>query len=218
MRGAKALVRAGGVAIAVATAAAGCTPDFRTAELRMTDRARYLPYEPSPLPGGGGVALPLPAGTVARGVLPPDHPVATGMANGRVLDRIPIPVTERTLQRGQERFLIFCAPCHGRLGDGSGVVVQRGFPPPPDYAIRRLRDAPVGHFYRVITYGYGAMYRYADRVPPLDRWAIAAYIRLLQRVRPEVPPERFQELRERARREGIRQIGAPPLAPSPPRR
>jgi mono/diheme cytochrome c family protein len=85
------------------------------------------------------------------------------------------------LERGQERFRIYCTPCHSELGDGHGMIVQRGFPPPPSYHIDRLREAPIQHFYDVITQGYGAMYPFADRVSPQDRWAIAAYIRALQK-------------------------------------
>ncbi len=91
------------------------------------------------------------------------------------------PVTLALIERGQDRFRIYCTPCHSELGDGRGMVVQRGFPPPPSYHIDRLRQAPVQHFYDVITNGYGAMYSFADRVQPKDRWAIAAYIRALQR-------------------------------------
>lgn len=101
-------------------------------------------------------------------------------------------LTLSLLERGQERFRIYCRPCHSELGDGQGMVVQRGFPAPPSYHSQRLRDAPVQHFYDVITQGYGAMYPYADRVSPDDRWAIAAYIRALQRSQnatlAQVPP------------------------------
>lgn len=90
------------------------------------------------------------------------------------------PLTLALLQRGQDRFRIYCTPCHSELGDGNGMIVQRGFPHPPDYEDPRLRQAPVQHFYDVITNGYGIMYSYADRVQPADRWAIAAYIRALQ--------------------------------------
>jgi mono/diheme cytochrome c family protein len=110
------------------------------------------------------------------------------------------------LERGQLRFNVYCVPCHSRLGDGQGMIVQRGFPHPPDYAIRRLRKAPVGHFFDVMTNGYGVMYSYASRVPPNDRWAIAAYIRVLQAKRPEVPAEEFREERLRARQTGLRQV------------
>jgi len=90
-------------------------------------------------------------------------------------------VTLALLKRGQERFRIYCTPCHSELGDGRGMVAQRGFPPPPSYHIDRLRQAPVQHFYDVITNGHGAMYSFAERVELTDRWAIAAYIRALQR-------------------------------------
>jgi mono/diheme cytochrome c family protein len=90
------------------------------------------------------------------------------------------PLTLALIQRGQQRFRIDCTPCHSELGDGHGMVVQRGFPAPPSYHIDRLRQAPTQHFYDVITHGYGAMYSFAGRVAPADRWAIAAYIRALQ--------------------------------------
>ena len=92
----------------------------------------------------------------------------------------PPPVTLALLQHGQERFHIYCTPCHSELGDGHGMIVQRGFSPPPSYEDARLRGISTQHFYDVITNGYGAMYSYAQRVPPADRWAIAAYIRALQ--------------------------------------
>jgi mono/diheme cytochrome c family protein len=84
------------------------------------------------------------------------------------------------LLRGQERFNIYCAPCHGQTGDGDGMIAQRGYPPPPSYHLERLREAPAGHLFDVITHGYGVMYPYGDRIQPVDRWAIAAYIRVLQ--------------------------------------
>ncbi len=93
----------------------------------------------------------------------------------------PPPLTLALLERGQERFRIFCTPCHSELGDGRGMIAQRGFPSPPSYHIERLRAAPTSHFYDVITNGFGAMYSFAARVPARDRWAIAAYIRALQR-------------------------------------
>jgi mono/diheme cytochrome c family protein len=95
----------------------------------------------------------------------------------------PFPVTAKVLSRGHERFNIYCAPCHGGAGDADGIIVRRGFSPPPSFHIDRLRKAPVGHYFDVITHGYGAMYSYASRVEPRDRWAIIAYIRLLQESR-----------------------------------
>jgi mono/diheme cytochrome c family protein len=91
-----------------------------------------------------------------------------------------MPVTRELLQRGRERFEIYCSVCHGRTGEGNGMIVQRGFPVPPSYHIDRLRQAPVGHLFDVMTQGYGIMYSYAERVKPEDRWAIAGYIRALQ--------------------------------------
>ena len=93
----------------------------------------------------------------------------------------PPPLTFALIQHGQERFRQWCVPCHSELGNGQGMVVKRGFSPPPSYHIARLREAPTTHFYDVITNGYGAMYSFAERVPPDDRWAIASYIRALQR-------------------------------------
>jgi mono/diheme cytochrome c family protein len=122
-------------------------------------------FQPSKETAARG-AWPLrpPEGTVARDEAPPSPPQ----------------LTAALLARGHERFDIFCAPCHSPVGDGQGIIVQRGFPAPPSFHIDRLRQAPTRHFYDVITNGYGVMYSYADRVPPSDRWAIAAYIRALQ--------------------------------------
>src|SRR5262245_20031955 len=106
---------------------------------------------------------------------------------------LPFALTPQVLDRGQERFNIYCTPCHGALGLGNGMVVQRGFRAPPSYHIDRLREAPIGHFYDVMTNGFGAMPSYADKVGPRDRWAIAAYIRALQLSQhatlADVPPE-----------------------------
>lgn len=124
---------------------------------------------------------PLVAHTVARGHLDADEVFYTGKVGTNLVTTFPFPITREVLQRGRERFDIYCAPCHGRTGDGNGMIVQRGFPPPPSYHIDRLRQAPVGHFFDVITQGYGIMYPYAQRVAPADRWAIAAYIRVLQK-------------------------------------
>ncbi len=110
----------------------------------------------------------------------------------------PLPITPARLQRGRERFDIYCAPCHGRGGDGAGMIAQRGFPAPPSYHTPRLRNAADAHFYRVISNGYGIMYPYADRIAPDDRWAIVAYIRALQLSaharRDELQPQDLQAL------------------------
>jgi mono/diheme cytochrome c family protein len=135
----------------------------------MGEQARYDAYEKAPdLPGGTVAQKPVP-GTVARG-----EPEAL-----RQLREKP-PLTAELVRRGRERFDVFCSPCHGYAGYGDGTVVARGFPSPPSYHSPRLVTASDQHFVDVITDGFGVMYSYADRVPPRDRWAIAAYIRALQ--------------------------------------
>ena len=127
-----------------------------------------------------GGARPIPAHTVARGHLNADERFFSGMTGDLLVATIPTPVTRELLARGRERFEIYCAVCHGRTGAGDGMVVQRGFPRPPSLHEPRLREAPAGHFFDVMTQGYGVMYSYASRVEPQDRWAIVAYIRALQ--------------------------------------
>ena len=107
-------------------------------------------------------------------------PSETGFQNGQLVLDIPVPITAELLGRGQERYGIYCAVCHGADGYGQGMIVQRGFPAPPSFHTDRLREAPAGHFFDVMTRGYGVMYPYASRVTPEDRWAIVAYIRALQ--------------------------------------
>jgi mono/diheme cytochrome c family protein len=121
-----------------------------------------------------------PAHTVARGSPVPGDPAVTGFRDGQPLATSPVPVTRELLARGRERFAIYCAVCHGEDGYGQGIVVRRGFPPPPSYHEDRLRTAPDGHFYDVITRGYGVMLPFADRLTPADRWAVVAYVRALQ--------------------------------------
>lgn len=108
-------------------------------------------------------------------------PIPAGIVGYRTQKVAPPPLTLALIERGQQRFRIYCTPCHSEIGDGHGMIVQRGFPPPPSYHIARLREAPASHFYDVITNGHGVMYSFANRVQPADRWAIAAYIRALQR-------------------------------------
>jgi len=119
-------------------------------------------------------------GTVARGHLRIDDHLYRGKVDGKLVDTFPFPITAIDILRGQQRFNIYCSPCHDYTGSGRGMIVQRGFPQPPSFHIDRLRQAPVGHFYDVMTNGFGAMYSYAARVTPEDRWRIAAYIRALQ--------------------------------------
>lgn len=148
--------------------------------LDMHIQPKYLPYEPSEFfPDGRSERQPVP-GTIARGQLRLDELLFTGKENGVVSNRFPFPITRADLERGRERFNVYCTPCHDYTGSGNGMIVQRGFPHPPSYHIPRLREAPVGHFFEVMTNGFGAMYSYAARVEPEDRWRIAAYIRVLQ--------------------------------------
>ncbi len=166
--------------------AAGCTQD-------MADQPHIEPLETSEFFEGQS-ARPLVIGTVARGNLRTDTVFYEGRRNGRLITEFPIQtVADRLeiagseeevmlgiLKRGRERFDIYCAPCHDRTGSGQGMVVQRGFPAPPSFHIDRLRTAPVGLFYDVMTKGFGRMPDYASQIPPEDRWAIAAYLRALQ--------------------------------------
>lgn len=122
-------------------------------------------------------------GTLAQGQLRQDPHFFEGKVNGEFVKNFPIPVDRPLLERGRERFDIFCAVCHGKTGEGDGMVVQRGFPTPPSYHIDRLRESPDGYFYDVITNGFGRMYGYASEIEPRDRWAIVAYVRALQRSR-----------------------------------
>lgn len=146
----------------------------------MKNQAKYKPLEPSPFFSDGRSARMPVADTVARGQLRTDEHLYTGKANGKDAETFPFPVTAQVLARGQERFNIFCSACHGRAGNGEGMIVQRGFPKPPSYHIDRLRNAPPGYFYGVITNGFGRMFSLSERIPVNDRWAIVAYIRALQ--------------------------------------
>lgn len=169
----------------------------------MYNQPRYKPQAPNEFFADGASSRPLPPHTVARGQLRENTIFFTGLHDdGTAAEEFPVPVTRELIHRGQERYAIYCAVCHGNEGDGNGMIVQRGFPPPPTYHIDRLRNAPPGYIYSVITNGYGVMYPYASRVEPADRWAITAYIRALQLSRhatlEDVPPA------ERAKLEGER--------------
>jgi mono/diheme cytochrome c family protein len=154
----------------------------------MEVQPRYSEYAAVPAFRGGALRNP-PAGTIARDDLERDRAMIDKPA-----------LTSALLERGSERFAIFCSPCHGAGGDGNGIIVQRGMPRPTSYHDERLRAADDQHFFDVISNGYGAMYSYASRVPPGDRWAIVAYIRALQLSRhasiEDVPPEHRNQLSE----------------------
>jgi mono/diheme cytochrome c family protein len=164
----------------------------------MADQPRYKPLAKSTFFGDDRSARPLVPGTVARGQLKADERFYTGKSGGALVTSLPVPLTGELLARGQERFNIFCSPCHDRTGSGNGMVVQRGYRHPPSYHIDHLRQAPIGYFFDVITNGFGAMPDYAAQVSPADRWAIAAYIRALQLSQnatlADVPPEARQQL------------------------
>jgi len=162
----------------------------------MHDQPRFEPLEANAFFSDGRASRPLIKGTVARGRLRLDKHFYTGKIDGELVATFPFPITKDVLKRGRERYDIFCAPCHDKTGSGNGMIVQRGFRPPPSYHIARLRGVPIGHFFDVMTNGLGAMYDVSDRVQPRDRWAIAAYIRVLQRsqnVAIEDVPEEIQK-------------------------
>lgn len=164
----------------------------------MHDQPKYIPLRQSDFFGDGRSSRPLIAGTVARGLLKEDTKFYTGKENGQPISEFPLPVTMDLLKRGQNRFNIYCSPCHGQTGNGLGMIVRRGMRRPPSYHIDRLRQQPIGYFFDVITNGFGAMYDYSAQIEPRDRWAIAAYIRVLQRSQhaspADVPPDKTAEL------------------------
>ena len=154
--------------------AAGCRQD-------MHDQPKYKPLAASLFYPDGRSARPIPAKTIAVDELQDTDPLHTGAKNGDFLDTIPVPVNMALLQRGQDRFDIFCSPCHGRLGDGHGMVAERGLHFPKNFNNERLREVPPGYLFQVISNGYGGMGDYANQIPDVrDRWAIVAYIRVLQ--------------------------------------
>jgi mono/diheme cytochrome c family protein len=161
-------------AMALLAATFGCRQE-------MYDQPKYKPLEKSDFFADQRASRPLVEGTVARGTLAAAPLPAAGAPSAEALwTTLPVPLTRELLLRGRQRYEIFCTPCHDRTGGGEGMVVRRGYRPPPSLHIERLRDAPIGQFYDVMTRGLGAMPDYAQQVPPEDRWAIAAYVRALQ--------------------------------------
>ena len=149
--------------------------------LDMQDQPKYKPQRPSDFFVDGRSGRPQVEGTVARGEMDDDSAYYEGRdEKGNDVEVFPVAVDKAFIERGHQRFDIYCTPCHGAIGNGLGMIVRRGFKHPPSYHIERLRTAPVGHFYDVITNGYGAMLNYSAQVQVRDRWAIAAYIRALQ--------------------------------------
>jgi mono/diheme cytochrome c family protein len=147
----------------------------------MADQPRYDPYEESPFFPDMLSARQLPVGTIPHDFPPRNELLDRGTINGKPADRFPFPITLQVLHRGRERFDIYCSPCHGYIGLGDGMIARRGLPrPPASFHTDELRGAPLGHFFDVITNGFGAMPPYAYQVGITDRWAIIAYIRALQ--------------------------------------
>ena len=182
-------------ALAVLLLLPGC--DLRQ---RMYDQPKYEAHEASPFFDDGLSSRPAVEGTVARGQLRFDEHFWEGKVKGELATTLPARVTfdRALLDRGRERFDVFCSPCHGRTGRGDGMIVQRGLKRPPSFHEERLREAAIGYFFDVQTNGFGAMYSYASRVPATDRWAISAYIRALQLSQraeyDQLPPEDQRQL------------------------
>jgi mono/diheme cytochrome c family protein len=180
------------VVLTLAPLAAACRQD-------MHNQPKYQPYEHSSFFLDQRAARPVVEGTVARGHLNADRWFyeGRGPANETVAE-LPSPLTAATLQRGHERFDIYCSPCHDRTGSGNGMIVQRGYIKPTSFHDDRLRNAPVGHFFNAMTNGFGVMPSYAVQIPPADRWAIVAYVRALQLSQnatlADVPPDARGEL------------------------
>jgi mono/diheme cytochrome c family protein len=162
-----------GLLAATLLSLAGCREDMQV-------QPYYRPLRENDFFADKRSARPMIAGTVARGHLDADTYFYTGKVGNNDGDYMPFPVTPEVMARGQQRFNIYCSPCHSELGDGNGMIVQRGYKRPPSYHIDRLRRAPIGYFFDVMTNGFGAMPDYSQQVSPEDRWAIAAYIRALQ--------------------------------------
>ena len=159
--------------VLAAVVSLGCRQD-------MHDQPKYIPLRESAFFSDSRSARPIVEGTVARGHLHDDELTYTGKMDGKDAAVFPMAIDARVMARGRERFDIYCSPCHGRTGQGDGMVVRRGYRHPPSFHQDRLRDAPVGHFFDVITNGFGAMPDYAAQIRAEDRWAIIAYVRALQ--------------------------------------
>lgn len=182
-----------GIGLVGLLALSGCRQD-------MHDQPKFIPLRESDFFADHRSERPLVEGTVARGEVEGSDLLSTGMVNGELATVFPFPVTWDVMRRGQERYDIFCSPCHARTGNGDGMIVRRGFRAPPSLHVDRLRQAPVGHFFDVIINGFGAMPDYRAQVPVRDRWAIIAYIRALQASTAagiaDVPPEKRDAIKD----------------------
>jgi hypothetical protein len=171
---AKTRTAAAACALAAGVLLAGCRQD-------MQDQPKFKPYAKSDFYADQRSARPLVDGTIARGHLNEDVFLVTGKIGGKPVDAFPFEVTRAVMDRGRERYDVFCAPCHSRTGMGDGMIVRRGYRKPPTFHQDRLRQAAPGYVFDVITNGFGAMPDYAAQIPVNDRWAIVAYLRALQR-------------------------------------
>jgi|SRR5208283_1741103 len=168
---------------------AGCDNTLRQ---DMANQPRENPLAPSTFFDDGRSERPIIENTVARGSIVDDS-----LYEPKDSNTFPLPLTKELLERGKERYEIFCTPCHGLQGDGQGMVAMRGMKHPPSYHQERLRAEPNGYYFDVVTNGFGAMYGYASQIPPRDRWAIIAYVRALQLSRNAPVGELPAELREK---------------------
>ena len=195
-------------AMAAALLLAGCRQD-------MQDQPKFIPQRGTTFFADGRSARPQVLNTVARNQMHDNEYFYTGMVNGKEGDGFPIALTPEVMQRGQERYNIYCTPCHSRVGNGDGMIVQRGYRPAGDFHTDRLRNAPLGHFFNVMTNGYGAMPDYAAQLTPEDRWAVVAYIRALQlsqnaKLGDVAPGAKVEELHKQAADLGMPQDFANP--------
>ncbi|WP_263410884.1 c-type cytochrome [Terriglobus tenax] len=170
VQGARIILAAGLASVAVLT---GCRQD-------MHDQPKMFPQRSTPMFADGRSARPQVENTVGRGQLHEDSYFYTGLVDGKEGDGMPFEATAAVLKRGQERYNIYCTPCHSRVGNGAGEIVERGYKLAGNFHTERLRSAPLGHFFSVMTNGYGAMPDYSAQLTPADRWAVAAYVRALQ--------------------------------------
>lgn len=184
------------VATVLVASLAGCHTD-------MWHQPKLKPQSANNFFADGKTDRPLVMNAVPVGYLRDNEAFYTGKMANKPVAQLPVPLTRELLQRGQERYNVFCSPCHGKVGDGHGMIAERGLAlrrPPATFHTDRLRGMPVGYFYDVITNGFGVMYSYASRIPPEDRWAIAAYVRVLQLSQyaktSQLTPEDLRKLQE----------------------
>ena len=192
--------------------AAGCRQD-------MQNQPKMIPQRGTEFFADGRSARPQVVGTVSRNQLHEDEYFYTGLVDGKEQDALPFPATMEVLERGQERFNIYCTPCHSRVGNGLGMIVMRGYKPAGNYHDAKRLAEPLSHYFFVMTNGYGAMPDYSAQLPPADRWAVAAYIRVLQlsqnATQADVPAgTQIENLKDVAEREGHPEWAGPWALPA----